>query len=167
MELPAADIYQAQTLVLTTIIDAGNIVQRALEKRLGAFDLGVAQQRLLALVYYAGESLTVSMLAAVLLQETHSVSGLLNRLEERGLITRSYDREDRRVIWVGLTPEARAIAEESVQVVLEVAREFKPMFDARNGRAALKALAEVQNQGFRMVGTREALRQEALRRISA
>ena len=62
--------------------------------------LSVAQQRILALVYFAKENLTPSMLAALLLQETHSVSGLLNRLEDRDLITRTRDRQDRRVVWV-------------------------------------------------------------------
>ena len=38
------------------------------------------------LVYFAKENLTPSMLAALLLQETHSVSGLLNGLEVRDLV---------------------------------------------------------------------------------
>ena len=64
-----------------------------LEKRLSELKLSVAQQRILALAYFAKEPLTPSMLAALLLQETHSVSGLLNRLEDRDLITRTRERD--------------------------------------------------------------------------
>jgi len=67
MELPAKDVFQAETLVLTTISDAGNITQRALDKRLGPLKLSLPQQRILVLVYYASESLTPSLLAWLLL----------------------------------------------------------------------------------------------------
>src|SRR4030065_242484 len=90
-----------------TLIDAANIAQRGLEKRLSHLNLSVAQERILALVYFAKENLTPSMLAALLLQETHSVSGLLNRLEDRDLITRTRDRQDRRVGWGELTAARR------------------------------------------------------------
>jgi DNA-binding MarR family transcriptional regulator len=165
-ELSAADDFQTETMVLTTISDAGNITQRALEKRLAPLKLSVAQQRLLALVYYATESLAPSMLASLLLQESHSVSGLLNRLDDRGLTTRSYDKEDRRVIWVGLTPEGRKIAEEAIQVLLDLVREFRPIFESPNAQVALNTLGEVENRGFRLVDIRDDVRQEALRRVS-
>ncbi len=167
MELPAKDVFQAETLVLTTISDAGNITQRALDKRLGPLKLSLPQQRILVLVYYASESLTPSLLAWLLLQERHSVSGLLNRLEDHDLISRRRDGQDRRVIWVELTPKGREIVEEAIDVVLDVARELRPIFDAPNGQVALDLLLEVQNRGSRIVGIREELRQEALRRVWA
>jgi DNA-binding MarR family transcriptional regulator len=74
-------VVRKDTLPLMTLVDAANVAQRGLEKRLSHLQLSVAQQRILAMVYFAKEPLTPSMLAALLLQETHSVSGLLNRLE--------------------------------------------------------------------------------------
>ena len=118
------DAIRTETLPLMTLVDAANVAQRGLEKRLSHLKLSVAQQRILALVYFAKENLTPSMLAALLLQETHSVSGLLNRLEDRDLITRTRDRQDRRVVWVGLTPDGRKVAEEAIDIAIDMSKEF-------------------------------------------
>jgi DNA-binding MarR family transcriptional regulator len=108
-------------------VDTGNIIQKAVERRLQAFGLGSAQQRILALLQSSGP-LTPSILGALILQETHSISGLLNRLEdERHLITRTRDRKDRRVVWVSLTPEGEQLAMESTRTVNEVLSAFEAL----------------------------------------
>jgi MarR family transcriptional regulator, organic hydroperoxide resistance regulator len=152
---------------LATLIDAANIAQRGLEKRLGGLKLSVAQQRILANVYSAKESLTPSMLAAILLQETHSVSGLLNRLEDRDLITRTRDRQDRRVVWVGLTPEGKRVAEESIRILVEMAREYDGVLARPGAGPLIDMVREVRNIGFKIAGVREDVRNEALRRAGA
>jgi DNA-binding MarR family transcriptional regulator len=152
---------------LATLIDAANIAQRGLEKRLGGLKLSVAQQRILANVYAAKESLTPSMLAAILLQETHSVSGLLNRLEDRELITRTRDRQDRRVVWVGLTPGGRKVAEESIRIFEQMAKEYGAVFSGSGAGALMDKVREARNIGFRIAGVREDVRNEALRRAGA
>src|SRR6187397_413896 len=128
-----------------TLVDAGNVAQRGLEKRLNHLKLSVAQQRILALVYFAAEPLTPSMLAALLLQETHSVSGLLNRLEDRELITRARDKRDRRVVWVALTNEGRKIAEESIKIVRDLSRELIPIFSEQGGAQSVQGMCEVRD----------------------
>jgi DNA-binding MarR family transcriptional regulator len=148
-----------------TLVDAGNVAQRGLEKRLGQLKLSVAQQRILALVYFAKESLTPSMLAALLLQETHSVSGLLNRLEDRDLITRTRDRQDRRVVWVGLTPAGRKIAEESIDIVLGMSKELDVVLRGPKSNEVVEAVRQVRDMGFKIAGVREDVRREALRRV--
>src|SRR5438552_13238997 len=168
MALPAKDAVRTETTPLMNLVDAANVAQRGLEKRLGHLKLSGAQQRILALVYYAGEGkqqLTPSMLAGLLLQETHSVSGLLNRLEDRDLITRTRDKQDRRVVWVGLTSKGRKVAEEAIQISLEMSQEFKSIFDTPNIEALLNTVRQVRDQGFRIAGVREDVRQEALRRV--
>ena len=165
MSLPAREAVQRETSAITTLVDAANIAQRALEKRLGHLRLSVAQERILALVYYAKENLTPSMLAALLLQETHSVSGLLNRLEDRDLITRSRDKQDRRVVWVALTPKGRQVAEEAIQISLDMSQEFKDIFSIPEVDSLLGVLCRVRDRGFRIAGVREDVRIEALRRV--
>ena len=145
------DAIRTETLPLMTLVDAGNVAQRGLEKRLSSLKLSVAQQRILALVYFAKEALTPSMLAALLLQETHSVSGLLNRLEDRDLITRTRDRQDRRVVWVELTPEGRKVAEEAIDIVVNMSKELDPVLRPeghRHGRSrAQGARSRIQDRG--------------------
>jgi DNA-binding MarR family transcriptional regulator len=153
-----------QTLVLMLLIDASNVAQRALEKRLNPLDLSVPQQRILTYVYFAEESLTPGLLAGLLLQEPHSISGLLNRLEDRGLVARTRDRRDRRVVWVGLTPEGRQVAEDAIEIERRLCKEFAPILTEPKGEEAMTVISNVRDVSIRLAGVREKLRAEALRR---
>jgi DNA-binding MarR family transcriptional regulator len=159
------DAIRSETLPLMTLIDAANIAQRGLEKRLSHLNLSVAQERILALVYFAKESLTPSMLAALLLQETHSVSGLLNRLEDRDLITRTRDRQDRRVVWVGLTADGRKVAEEAINIVVGMSKEFDSELKGPKSTDMVEVVRGVRDHGFKIAGVREDVRREALKRV--
>ena len=156
---------RTESLPLMVLIDAANVAQRSLEKRLGELKLSVAQQRILALVYFAKESLTPSMLAALLLQETHSVSGLLNRLEDRDLITRTRDKQDRRVVWVGLTPAGKKVAEDAIDVALKLSKDYESVLPGAAGQGVIDVMRHVRDLGFRIAGVREDLRREALKRV--
>jgi DNA-binding MarR family transcriptional regulator len=146
-------------------VDAANVAQRGLEKRLSHLRLSVAQQRILAMVYFAKETLTPSMLAALLLQETHSVSGLLNRLEDRDLITRTRDKQDRRVVWVGLTASGRKVAEEAIEIATGMSKEFEPVLSGPDAGRVEEVVRKVRDLGFKIAGVREDVRQEALKRV--
>ncbi len=159
------DAIRTETSPLMTLMDAGNVAQRGLEKRLSELKLSVAQQRILALAYFAKEPLTPSMLAALLLQETHSVSGLLNRLEDRDLITRTRDRQDRRVVWVELTPEGRKVAERAIEIVVSVSKELDSVLRGPEAAGMIEVVRKVRDQGFKIAGVREDVRKEALRRV--
>lgn len=159
------DAIRSESAPLMTLVDAGNVAQRGLEKRLSHLRLSVAQQRILALVYFAKEALTPSMLAALLLQETHSVSGLLNRLEDRDLITRTRDKQDRRVVWVGLTDDGKKVAEEAIDIVLSMSKELDPVLRGPNGNEMVEVVRKVRDMGFKIAGVREDIRREALRRV--
>ena len=39
---------------------------------------------------------------------------------------RTRDRQDRRVVWVGLTPEGRKVAEEAINIAIDMSKEFDP-----------------------------------------
>ena len=159
------DTVRSETLPLMVLVDAANIVQRGLEKRLSHLKLSVPQQRILTLAYFAKEMLTPSMLAALLLQETHSVSGLLNRLEDRDLITRTRDRKDRRVVWVGLTPVGREVAEEATKIVQALASELDPVLRGPKSEEMLAVISQTRDAGFKIVGVREGVREKSLRRV--
>src|SRR3972149_4723693 len=159
------DAVREETLPLMTLVDAANIAQRGLEKRLGGLKLSVAQQRILALVYFAKESLTPSMLASLLLQETHSISGLLNRLEDRDLITRTRDKQDRRVVWVGLTPQSRKVSEQAINIGLELAKEDKDLLESPKSSQSVDLVRKVRDRGFKIAAVKEDVRHEALRRV--
>jgi MarR family 2-MHQ and catechol resistance regulon transcriptional repressor len=55
-----------------------------------------------------GEGLTISELARLLLCTRGNITRLVQRLEQQGLVTRSGDENDQRLVRVTLTPEGRA-----------------------------------------------------------
>src|SRR3990172_7008787 len=116
-----------------TLVDAGNVAQRGLEKRLSHLKL--------------------------------SVSGLLNRLEDRDLITRTRDRQDRRVVWVGLTPAGRKVAEEAIEIVMGMSKELDPVLRGPKAADVVEVVRQVRDAGFKIAGVREDVRREALRRV--
>jgi DNA-binding MarR family transcriptional regulator len=154
------------TLPLMVLIDAGTVLERALEKRLQSTNLGVAQARILELLHLSSAPLTPGQLAALLLQEPHSISGLLNRLEDRELITRSRDRRDRRVVWVGLTESGREIAKKALEIVAQVSSELSPYFGDIKGQGALELVTTFRDSGVGLSGLNEGVRKEALRVLS-
>ena len=58
----------------------------------------------------AGTALAMSRLADVLDVSLSSATGIVTRLEERGLVERIHDLEDRRLVLVRLTDEGRQVA---------------------------------------------------------
>jgi MarR family transcriptional regulator, organic hydroperoxide resistance regulator len=62
------------------------------------------------------ESIRVSDLARRIYLHPATTVGILDRLEKKGLVSRTRSLEDRRVVYVGLTPEGLGIVEKSPQV---------------------------------------------------
>jgi len=110
---------------LQVVIDTGSIIERAIEKRLLPLRISFIQQRLLATLHLAPGPLSVGTLAVLLFRQPTSISTLLGRLEgNRGFLTRSRSRKNRRVVLVSLTAKGRRMAEESVSVVRSVLDEL-------------------------------------------
>lgn len=78
------------------------------EAAAGAHELSGAQARLLALV--VAEPRPMSRLATVLHCEPSNVTGLVDRLERRGLVERRPDPQDRRVKQIAPTQEGRELS---------------------------------------------------------
>ena len=92
---------------------------RYLLRQFGAFSEEAARstgltaqqhQALLAIKGFpGGQEVTIGGLAERLNLKHHSVVGLVNRLMRRGLIHRRHHEEDRRKVWVELTPKAEEL----------------------------------------------------------
>lgn len=80
-----------------------------------ASDVGLAPQQYQALLVIKGypgrDTIAINELAAQLLIKHHSAVGLVDRLEGKGLVTRSIDPDDRRKVNVGVTPRGSRLFE--------------------------------------------------------
>jgi len=106
-----------QTAVQTTLHDSdviefgellyriGSAIRRNMRAELASHNLTMAQFGALHCLTKNPDGLTVSDLAESTHQVAPTVTGILNRLEERGLVVRRRNPNDRRNQLVSITPE--------------------------------------------------------------
>ena len=92
-----------------------------------------------------GRARTVSELGAAIGIRPTTLTGVLDRLERRGCLTRGVRAGDRRAVLIELTPEGHETAAEIVAAIAEIERRALadlPTEAVTALRRALKALAE-------------------------
>ena len=72
--------------------------------------LTASQFGVMETLYHLG-SLCQGELSSKLLRSTGNITLVLDNLEKRNLVTRERDREDRRMVYIHLTPEGNALIE--------------------------------------------------------
>ncbi len=111
---------------------------RQLSAALKPLDLSVAQFDALANLYRA-DAISQQELAARLLVTKGNVTGLVNRLTERGWVRRQSDPGDRRAYRLVLTPAGKRIAERALVVQRKLVDEMMGALQV-DERAALREL---------------------------
>jgi MarR family transcriptional regulator, lower aerobic nicotinate degradation pathway regulator len=83
------------------------VVHEILERRATRHDLSITQVRLLGVL--RDRRPTMNELGKLLGLDKSSITGLVDRAERRGLVTRIPSTEDRRTVFVGLTDYGRSL----------------------------------------------------------
>jgi DNA-binding MarR family transcriptional regulator len=91
---------------------AFTILRKESDRALSAWDLTVPQAAVLALLAEAPGPLPVTKLARLLLQESPSITSLVDRMCENGLVKRAKDADDRRLVLIQLTAKGRRVHDE-------------------------------------------------------
>ncbi len=88
-------------------------------------------QALLAIIGYPGrERITIGELAERLQILHHSAVGLVNRLEDQGLVEREQNHEDRRQVLIGLTEKGIGVLEKLASLHRQELRQLGPQLCA-------------------------------------
>jgi DNA-binding MarR family transcriptional regulator len=95
--------------------ELGWVTHRHQTQRLKAFDLTVPQFMTMRALAQTGETCTMSELAEMALQVSATLTGIINRLEERGLVERLLNPADRRSFRVSLTAAGEALLDKIAQ----------------------------------------------------
>jgi DNA-binding MarR family transcriptional regulator len=112
-------------IALRRVMRAVDLHSRALVESHGL----TGPQALILKVLRAG-SLSAGMLATSVRLSQGTITDILNRLEQRGLVKRQRDTQDRRRVLVGLTPQGVALLERSPPLLQErFAQRFNQLLD--------------------------------------
>ena len=86
------------------------------------FGLTSSQYNVLRILRGAGEPLPSLEIAGRLIQVVPAITGLIDRLEKQGLVTRERCKQDRRVVYVDITPAALDLLKKLDQPVSDLHR---------------------------------------------
>lgn len=98
---------------------ACQLMQQVLSRSLAELDIKPPHLDILVNLYRS-EGMTQQDLARKLLVGRSNMSMLLPQMEKRGLLTRTGDTRDRRVLRLSLTDEGRALAEQAMKIQTDV-----------------------------------------------
>lgn len=97
---------------VTKLIRVADMITRSLERTFARFDLTGPQYNVLRILRGGGEPLATMKVAERMLQKTPGVTGILDRLQKKGLVRRKRSSEDRRVWLCSITDDGLALLEE-------------------------------------------------------
>jgi len=134
---PAPTSTPAELSATDALAQLSFLIHGTLERRAAEHKLSMIQTRLLGVL--RDRTPSVNELAKLLLLDKSSVSGLVDRAERRGLVTRVRSTEDRRAVLVSLTDAGRSlVASVSGQFEADVAAILEGL--PRSDRQALSRL---------------------------
>jgi len=106
------------------IYQAYNAVYKLTELALLPHGLSLPQLHVLSVLKGAGGSLTTGEISRAIVRQSQTMTGVVDRLEEPGLVERVFDRSDRRKTWVRLTEKGERKLEEAFPVANRLAEEL-------------------------------------------
>ena len=124
---------------------AQHTVFQYMKKNLAQFDITPIQYGVLGCIWEF-DMHNPKDIAAHLGVENSTISGILERMENKGLIRRMIDSTDRRYIYIELTDVSRDLEIPVRTVVTEVDRKVLEMFDEEERIALKNALRRLYTQ---------------------
>jgi DNA-binding MarR family transcriptional regulator len=106
------------------IYQAYNAIFKVTELALLPQNLSLPQLHLLSVLKKGGGILTTGEIGRAMVKASQTITGLVDRLEEPGLVERFFDRRDRRKTWVRLTPKGERKLAEALPVTNRLAEEL-------------------------------------------
>lgn len=106
------------------IYQAYNAIFKVAELVLLPQRLSLPQLHLLGVLKKGGGILTTGEIGRAMVKASQTITGLVDRLEEPGLVERVFDRSDRRKTWVRLTPKGERKLAEAFPVATRLAEEL-------------------------------------------
>jgi DNA-binding MarR family transcriptional regulator len=137
----------------TSLYQAYNAIFKLTELALLPHSLSLPQLQLLCVLKKGGGTLTTGEIGRAMVKASQTITGLVDRLEEPGLVERVFDRRDRRKTWVRMTEKGERKLADSFPVGNRLAEELSSVLTDQ----------ELQDLQAKM----EKLRSAAMERLAA
>ncbi len=106
-----------------SLYETYNAIFKLAELVLLPHKLSLPQLAVLSILKRSGGILTTGEVGRAMVKASQTITGLVDRLEEPGLVERQFDRRDRRKTWVRLTEKGERKLQEAMPVTNRLAEE--------------------------------------------
>jgi DNA-binding MarR family transcriptional regulator len=93
------------------LIKASRHLKNSLDKRLSAYDITASQFSVLNQIYNSKGNITSAEIAAILESDRPTISGIINRLEQKKLLEKVVNPKDKRSAYLKLTQTTMDLVE--------------------------------------------------------
>lgn len=131
-----------KTCINYLLTAAQHEVFQQLSDRLAPYGITPGQYGVLNYLWETGQA-SPKELAQELSLENSTISGVLDRMQKKGLINRLLDPNDRRSIRVILTPKGSALESDVLRVIDEVNAQVLSQFDPHTSETLLHCLQKI------------------------
>ncbi len=100
--------------------------------------------------------LSLTELSERIRAQNSTVTGIIDRMEREGLVVRERSKEDRRVVYIRLTPKGAQLAREIPVEPMEILRQAIMSLSKDEGRELLKISTKLAKRVHHIVSTEEA-----------
>ncbi len=97
---------------------------------------------------YEEEDISISALAQKVVLDKATLTGLIDRLERDGFVTRQTSHEDRRTIRVRLTPKAEELRETLTNLYHHINRRFLSLLTKEERETFEQVVSKIENADF-------------------
>jgi DNA-binding MarR family transcriptional regulator len=139
---PDAD--PSATELVINVFLTSELMRARLERLLQPFGVSGNGFNLLQVVAGAGGPVTPTQIGERLIVSTATVTGLVDTLEKRGLVTRTRDDGDRRRVRVEITPEAASVLARVAPVLAAKEREWSAGVQGAARERLIRGLGAMQ-----------------------
>ena len=123
---------------------AQQVVFQSLKARLSKFDVTPVQYGILKCLWDE-EFKTPKQISETLSLDSSTITGLLDRMENKGLIERVHNKNDRRTLNVVVTEQGLKYRKEIEEIVTELNRDFLGVFSDKEQEQLKSALRNISN----------------------
>jgi DNA-binding MarR family transcriptional regulator len=142
------DRYPASAFTTWSLLhQAYSLIYKNLDQSMTKAGISQAQASVLVVLKSVGRPLPLSRLARLLVQEAQSVTSLVDRLENRGLVRRVPDSRDRRVINVQLTGDGESLFGALYPEARQGISEILTALNTRELHSLTESLRKLRNRG--------------------
>ena len=136
--------------VWVLLLQAKDMVLKATEKELSQYGISPEEASVLSIVQFLDSKATPTEISRWLLRKPHTVSGILSRMEKKGLVRKTRDLDRKNLVRVTLTEKGRQAYYQSSKI--ESIRQIMSSLSEEEHQKLISCLKTLRDRALKELG---------------